>query len=327
VNYPASSWWVTGVGGTNIVLDALNRIASQVVWDDGADQPGSAGGGGSSDLFRRPNYQKGTVKADSRSVPDVSLLADIVPGYAIFCSAPGDCINMSNVNPWQAVGGTSAATPLLAGGLVLVDQELRMHHRQSLGLANPLLYKAGRSSATARVFYDVTAIGNDVGPDIGGNGKPLGCCTAHSGYDQASGWGSLDVGGFAGLALSAQPKIVNVGVSLPRQSPVRAHELRAIVSCSGPCLMAAYTEVTIGRSTPFEIDSRLFRLRATGRRTIPLRFSSRQLGRLRSALAGRVRIRATIHGVLFDPAVYGVLPDPGSAIRAQTAGKRLTIAG
>ena len=74
------------------------------------------------------------------------MLADIIPGYAVFCSAQGDCINSGNSNPWQSVGGTSAATPLLAGGFALVDEELRMHNRQDLGLANPLLYTLGRSS-------------------------------------------------------------------------------------------------------------------------------------------------------------------------------------
>ena len=47
VNYPASSPWVTGVGGTNLELDSANRITHQVVWNDTSLQPGAAGGGGS----------------------------------------------------------------------------------------------------------------------------------------------------------------------------------------------------------------------------------------------------------------------------------------
>ena len=57
VNYPSSSWWVTGVGGTNFELNAANAITNQFVWNDAAAQPGSAGGGGTSDLFNRPNFQ------------------------------------------------------------------------------------------------------------------------------------------------------------------------------------------------------------------------------------------------------------------------------
>ena len=146
VNYPASSSWVTGVGGTNLLLGPANQITNQVVWNDTDIQPGSAAGGGSSAIFRRPFYQDGTLTAASRAVPDVSMLADIIPGYAVFCSAQGECVNSGNSNPWQSVGGTSASTPLLAGGFALVDEELRMHNRQDLGLANPLLYQLGRSS-------------------------------------------------------------------------------------------------------------------------------------------------------------------------------------
>ena len=172
VNYPASSSWVTGVGGTNLLLGPANQITNQVVWNDTDIQPGSAAGGGSSAIFRRPFYQDGTLTAASRAVPDVSMLADIIPGYAVFCSAQGECINSGNSNPWQSVGGTSASTPLLAGGFALVDEELRMHNRQDLGLANPLLYQLGRSSTlTGQVFDDILSYGNDVGPFIPGNGQ------------------------------------------------------------------------------------------------------------------------------------------------------------
>ena len=99
VNYPASSPWVTGVGGTNVVLDSANRIARQVVWNDTSLQPGAAGGGGFSVLFDRPSYQKGIVSRNARGVPDVSMLADIVPGYAIYCSADGDCVTRRHPEP------------------------------------------------------------------------------------------------------------------------------------------------------------------------------------------------------------------------------------
>ena len=40
VNYPASSWWVTGVGGTNFALNAANQITGQLVWNDTFVQAG-----------------------------------------------------------------------------------------------------------------------------------------------------------------------------------------------------------------------------------------------------------------------------------------------
>ncbi len=92
VNYPASSWWVTGVGGTNLTLSASNQITGQPVWNDTGLQSGSAGGGGLSSRFVRPDYQSGVNAANRRAVPDVSMLADVLPGYAIYCTAGApDC--------------------------------------------------------------------------------------------------------------------------------------------------------------------------------------------------------------------------------------------
>jgi subtilase family serine protease len=201
VNFPASSPFVTGVGGTNFTLNSFNHITAQLVWNDSSFQPGSAGGGGLSQLFGRPNYQNGTISAKHRSTPDVSMLADIVPGYAIFCSASTDC---SSAHPWESVGGTSAATPLLAGGMALIDQSLLAHNKKDLGLVNPLLYKLGHSSLARQVFSDVLRYGNDIGTFIG-NRRPLGCCKAHRGFDFASGWGSVKVANLAAAAIARQP--------------------------------------------------------------------------------------------------------------------------
>ncbi len=318
VNYPSSSDWVTGVGGTNILLNPANQVTDQVVWNDTDIQPGSAAGGGSSALFRRPFYQDGTITAQSRAVPDVSMLADIIPGYAVFCSAQGECINPGNSNPWQAVGGTSASTPLLAGGFALVDQELRMHDRQDLGLANPLLYQLGRSSTLSnQVFGDVLTYGNDVGPFIPGNGKPLGCCTAVRGYDRASGWGSVNLAGLAPLAVSMQPP--QIGLSLPGgQRPIRRHQILAKLTCTGPCRIGAYAVVTIAHKKPFAVESGVFRIAAKGSRTIPIKFSRRELRRLHSAMAGHHRIGAT---------VFGVLIAGRRRIEFQTGGRTLKLAG
>jgi subtilase family serine protease len=318
VNYPAGSPWVTGVGGTNLLLDPANGITTQVVWNDASVQPGSAGGGGSSVLFRRPFYQDGTVKAKSRALPDVSLLADIIPGDAFYCSAHGDCINSSNSNPWQAVGGTSAATPLLAGGFALVDQELKLHQRQALGLVNPLLYQLGRSSTLNRaVFDDVLSFGNDVGPYIPGNGQPLGCCSATPGYDRASGWGSINLASFAPIALLTQP--AQIAVSLPgHQRPVKHGQLLATLSCTGPCQVGAYAVVRIARKKPFAVESRVYRFRSGGERNLVVRFSRPQLGRLRAALAAHRRTTATVFGV----SIAG-----SKRVEFQTAGRTLVIRG
>jgi kumamolisin len=319
VSYPASSWWVTGVGGTNVTLNAGNQILGQPVWNDAPVQVG-AGGGGLSSLFRRPTYQKASVKPNLRAVPDVSMLADVAPGYAIYCTAKADCLSDGNTNPWVPVGGTSAATPLLAGGLALVDQDLRMHGRQDLGLANSLLYSLGASSRAATVFYDVTQGNDDLGPYLaGGNGEPLGCCTATAGYDQASGWGSVNVSTFAQLATQLQPRIVNIAVSLPgHQSPVRQRRLLATVACSGRCLMKSTAAVSVGRARPIAIQSNVYLLRSKGAKTIPLTFSDGQRATLRVALAAHQRIVATVQGVILDA---------GENVEKRSVKQRLTITG
>ena len=139
-------------------------------------------------LFGHPAYQSG-VSGGSRVLPDVSMLADLAPGYAIYCTVrSAEC----GRGGWTGAGGTSAAAPLLAGGVALIDQDLRNHHRHAVGELNPLLYLLGGSAVRPFVFNDVTVINNDLGPWLnGGSRRPLGCCAAAAGFDWASGWGSV----------------------------------------------------------------------------------------------------------------------------------------
>jgi kumamolisin len=314
VNYPSSSPWVTGVGGTNFVLNPSNQITTQLVWNDTNAQPGLAAGGGSSVLFGRPSYERGTVSAKHRAVPDVSMLADIIPGYAIYCTASNIC---DPSRPWISVGGTSAATPLLAGGLALVDQELRAHHRQDLGLVNPLFYQLGRSSLRNQVFSDVLHYGNDVGQYIPGNGRALGCCSAHAGFDLASGWGSVNVTNFAAAAISRQPP--RESLTLPgHQKPLKSHHILATVSCADKCRMGAVAAVKIGNRKPFGLASKVNVLNHAGKKTIRISFSRSQLSRLRKARRQHTKIRA---------AVAAVIVNSHNKLISETAAKVFTITG
>lgn len=304
VNYPASSPYVTGVGGTNLVLNSANAIQSQVVWNDGsAITPVAAGGGGFSKLFARPSYQTGTVVENQRTVPDVALLADVAPGYDVYCSAVPDCVNQNQSNPWQTVGGTSAATPLFAGGLALIDELLRLHELQGLGLVNPLLYNIGRNPAQAPQVFDDVAIGtNDVGPYIQADAQPLGCCQSVAGYDAATGWGGVNLNALAQTALSTELPTAGVSVTVPAgQRPVSDQHVLATVSCSGACLFTAYARVTIGRGQPFTDHASLFHMTRPGTRTVTINFSKGQLTRLASALNSGTRVTATVTGAIVDP--------------------------
>ena len=307
VDYPASSKWVTAIGGTNMQLTPQNTIATQQVWNDLNSFSGPSGtelgaaGGGFSGLFKRPNYQNGTVAQNQRAIPDVSLLSDIQPGYDVYCTAV-DCVSSGHPSPWQTVGGTSAATPLLAGGFALIDQLLRAHGLDNLGLANPLLYGIGRNPAEApTVFDDVTVGSNDIGEFVTPTRAGLGCCTAAAGFDEASGWGGLNLGAFSTIALKSEPKIVNVGLQLNHsQRPYRARGIFARVRCDGACLIGANAVVTVGGAKPFTDYSTLYHLRRAGVRISKIAFKSSQIEALKTALQHHVRVTAQVSGAIVD---------------------------
>ena len=185
-SWPATSPWVLAVGGTNLTLTPANTIESSGVWNDTEYPPpyqqAAAGGGGASSFEKRPWWQP-AIPAQSayRMVPDVAGFADPSPGYAIICSpevqgcgpAPGQTISY--------VGGTSAATPLVAGMIALWDQQAKQSGLPNPGFVPPLLYSIAQQDPGS--FLDITTGSNAV---FGG----VSCCTATPGYDMASGLGS-----------------------------------------------------------------------------------------------------------------------------------------
>lgn len=298
VNFPSSSPYVTGVGGTNLALSPTNQIAQQQVWNDAPYNVG-AGGGGLSRLFARPGYQKGFLAASRRGVPDVALLSDPLPGYAVYCTAR-DC-RQGGPGPWISVGGTSAATPLLAGGLALVNQILRLHRKQNLGSANSALYRIARRNPTAGVFSDVSGSDNDLGPVLpSGHKKPLGCCAATPGYDLATGLGGVDLGKLAFLAVAVQPAVARVGISVGRQRVLAHRTLVARISCSRRCLVSASATIRVPRARPIRISSQRHLLLGKGSRKVTLHLSRRQARTIRAALHRRRRVYAYVHSVLSD---------------------------
>ena len=110
VGYPASSPWVTAVGGTSLYADTSGTYQSETVWNDG---PGSATGGGISQYFKEPLYQRLTLPKQTqqllkgyRAIPDISMNADpstAVPVYLGFLGAGG--------NGYYLFGGTSESAP------------------------------------------------------------------------------------------------------------------------------------------------------------------------------------------------------------------------
>ena len=202
VSFPASMPSVTAVGGTNLQLDAANRILDERVWNDqdpvlGGGTDLNGGGGGYSVRFDMPAYQSGAgIAGDARVVPDVAMYADIAPGTIIQCD--GAVLRESPLvlcPGWITVGGTSFAAPLLASAVVLANQEAAAQHKPTLGFMNPMLYREG-AAGNAALLRDVTQGNNDI------TGGEAGCCTATIGFDPASGWGSVNAAELAKVGLS-----------------------------------------------------------------------------------------------------------------------------
>jgi kumamolisin len=168
LSYPAVSPFVTAVGGTRPTLGSGNTRVAETVWNDTAYGAAAAGGGGMSRLQPRPAYQNGVNPQDHRAVPDVSALADTVPGWPLVLN-----------DTLQTVGGTSGSTPFTAAATALVDSSERTAGRPRVGLANGWFYQA--ATAQPSTFFDVTSGSNDI--------AGVGCCQAAIGYDLASGLG------------------------------------------------------------------------------------------------------------------------------------------
>jgi subtilase family serine protease len=176
-SFPSTLANVTAVGGTTVFESVQGIYFKEAAWGGPVAEIGS--GGGASQYYSIPDYQKVVGQAAGhgfRQVPDVSADADPATGFhIIFGGQEGQA------------GGTSAAAPLWAATVALIDQDLKRKGLRETGYANPAIYWMGANSSRlpAPPFHDVTT-GNNLAYD------------ATPGWDFATGWGSMD-----GAALDA----------------------------------------------------------------------------------------------------------------------------
>jgi len=181
VGFPASSPYVTAVGGTSLYADTTGKYQSETVWDEVTKQ-GGATGGGVSEYFKEPGYQSSTLpKADQkilkgyRAIPDISYNADPYTSILVYLSfIPGKA-------GYYAIGGTSEGSPQWAGIVAIANQ----YARHALGFLNPALYKLGTSSEYRGSFHDITVGNNGYDGIPGYNATP--------GWDAATGFGTPKV--------------------------------------------------------------------------------------------------------------------------------------
>jgi Pro-kumamolisin, activation domain len=181
-NYPASSRFAVGVGGTVLYTDGSTTHPQRSV-----EYAWPFTGGGSTLLIPAPDWQRPTPNdgipclADSagrttvtgqrcRGIPDVTAISGdaVGNGYTVIVDGrdvPG--------------GGTSLSAPLWLGMWARI--QAASPHPGGNGFADPALYAAGNDPArAARDFHDVT---------VGANGAYV----AGPGWDYVSGFGSPDL--------------------------------------------------------------------------------------------------------------------------------------
>ena len=231
VDFPASSQYVTGMGGTefpsadvaasnttywasangsDVISSALSYIPEQV-WNDDSSLSSessvtelSSGGGGISTLTARPSWQTGVTGIPSgsyRLVPDISFDASPNNAGYLFCSSDssatgitGSCSNGfrdSNDEYLTVAGGTSFDAPIFSGMVAIINQKL---NSTGQGVINSTLYTVAADSSTyVSAFHDITSGGNEcaAGSSYCSNAGESEYF-AGTGYDEASGLGSVD---------------------------------------------------------------------------------------------------------------------------------------
>ncbi len=102
--YPSLSPNVVGVGGTTLNLTTADRVSSEIVWN--------GTGGGPSVYEPIPSYQSviKSIVGNFRGSPDIALNADPNTGCAVY-----DSTSYQGFSGWLVFGGTSLATPCIAG--------------------------------------------------------------------------------------------------------------------------------------------------------------------------------------------------------------------
>ena len=259
-NYICSSSYATCAGGTEFAdttspstywsssngagfLSAFGYIP-EGAWNESTSTSVAATGGGVSTVIATPSWQTGTGVPSARAgryTPDVSFSASGHDGYfACMAAISGaGCVTSGGSFGFIIFSGTSAAAPGMAGVAALLDQKFGSPR----GNLNPQLYPLAASVPTA--FHDATvsssgvsgcsvntaSICNNSIPNASGSGAQAGFLL-NTGYDEATGLGSLDVQVF--LNNYTAPKIVPTVTVTPASSSITtAQPLSVTVAVNG----------------------------------------------------------------------------------------------
>ncbi|MFG2472784.1 peptidase S8 [Streptomyces canus] len=158
--YPAASKYVTSVGGTALSTSSNSRGWTESVWKTSSTE---GTGSGCSSYDTKPSWQTDTG-CTKRMIADVSAVADPATGVSVYDS-------YGVTAGWYTFGGTSASSPIIAAVYALAGTP-------------------GSSDYPAQYPYAHTSSLNDVTSGNNGSCSTSYFCTATSGYDGPTGWGT-----------------------------------------------------------------------------------------------------------------------------------------
>ncbi len=157
--YPATSQYVTAVGGTSLSTASNSRGWTESVWHTSSTE---GTGSGCSAYIAKPSWQTDSG-CSNRMEADVAAVADPATGVAVYDSY--------QATGWQVYGGTSASSPIIASVYALAGTP-------------------GSTDRPAQYIYQHTSSLYDVTSGSNGSCSPSYFCTAGTGYDGPTGWGT-----------------------------------------------------------------------------------------------------------------------------------------
>ena len=188
--WPAYSSNVVAAGGTTLPINSNGSYGGETGWSDG--------GGGTSVYESKPSYQNAVNTTSHRQIPDVSFDADLNTGVLVYWID-----NQTKQGAWYAFGGTSVASPCLAGLIAIVNQL-----RVSQGIST--LNSPSNPTQTQTLLYSLPS--GDFHDIVSGSNGGFSCA---AGYDEVTGIGSpvANLLGVAMVQLSATPGTPNLSAN------------------------------------------------------------------------------------------------------------------
>jgi subtilase family serine protease len=226
VIYPSTSPHVVGVGGTSLSTASNSRGYTESVWETSSSE---GTGSGCSSNEPQPSWQAAVsvIKAACSFKTDNDVAADADPntGAAVYDTTNGN-------GGWNEVGGTSESSPMIAAVFALAGN----NGNGGENAADSIYTHTGN-------LYDVTSGSN-------GSCSPSILCTAATGWDGPTGWGTPD-GLTAFQSTSATGNTVTVtnpGSQTGTVGTAASLQIQATDSASGQTLTYSATGLPAGLS-------------------------------------------------------------------------------